>query len=229
MTSPHCVPECGTAMHRLVTPTARIFAAAVILITGMGISAVFWKMPGYSESHALCHDGVVDENLITVPLPSESIARLSPDDRITLPALDIVPATDSGADKYTQVYPVPASLAALDAEQRQEDEPTMPVTPQKFEPLRRVVVEKPIFVESINRDFQPQPISVSTVEKSEELHSKFHFAENIRADLEDSAVPTDPFAGQMAASTIPTLQPLQSIRFNNGLSPLVPLQGIELP
>ena len=235
MTSPHRVSEQETIIHHLVAPTARILAAVAILITGLGISAIFWKMPGSTEQHALCYEGVVDKNLSEIPLPDESLALLAPEERFALPTLDIAPVTDGGAAKYTQVFPLPASLAALDAEQQKRDvssmedeNETMLVAPQKFEPLRRVVVEKPIFVESVNRDFQSQPASVSTAEKSEELHSKFQFAENIRADSEDSAMPTDPFPVPVAASTVPALQPLQSIRFDNRLTPLAPLQASEL-
>ena len=230
MTSPpHRVSERVTTIHHLITPTARILAAAVILVTGMGISAVFWKMPKSAEHHALCHD--IDKNLAAAPLPSELTALLAPGEQITLPAFDIAPVIDSGESKYAQAYPMPAVLAALDAEQgkldvlSKEDETMIPVTPKKIEPMRRIVVEKPIIVESVNREFPSKPESVNTTDKSDELLSMFHYAENSRTDVDHSAEPADPFPE--AASTVPVLRPLQSVQFS-GLIPLTPLQDSEL-
>ena len=230
MTSPPSpVSDHGTAIHRFVTPTARIISAAVILITGMGISAIFWKMPAGSELHALYNEDIVSKDLAAIPLPSESNAMLAPDEQITFPALDIAPVTDSGAERYAQIYPRPASLAALDAEQTKKETPTIQeeetllAAPQKFEPIR-TVVEKPIFVESVNREFQSQPVSVNTTEKSDELLSQFYFVGNSRPDIDDSIemkLPEDPFP-MAAVSALPPLQPLQPIRVN-GLSPLQPL------
>jgi len=236
MTSPAslCVPECGTTVQHLVMPTARIFAAAVILITGAGIAAVFWKMPTGNEMHDLYQAEIVDKALAKTPLPSESVALFSPGE-ITLPTLDVAPALDGSAEKYTQVYSAPVSLAAFNTEQEKtaspvvEEEPAvMPVVPQKFEPMRQVVEKKPISIESVNREFQPKPTSVSTLEKSDEMLSLFHFVGNSRADVDHSAEPAqpaDPFP--VAAVPTPPLQPLKPLS-RDGLSPLLPLQEVEL-
>ena len=253
MTSPlpPGVSEHEMAMHRLITPTARILSAAVILITGMGISAIFWKMPNGNAHYALYHDGIIDSGLMVTPLPSESIALLSLEERkqVMLPELEVSPVADGGIGKYTQVYEPPASVAVLDSESRKIDsvvvevEPVFaPVVPQKFEPMRPVIEEKPIAVESVSLEFQPKPTSVSTVEKSDELLSMFLFAENSRVDFDrlaesdsaesDSAEPIDPFSGadsfSRAVVSASELQPLKPIQLER-LSPLLPLQESDLP
>jgi len=226
-------------MQYLITPTARLFTATVILITGAGIATVFWKMPTGNESHELYHAGVVDKTLTVPPLPDESIALLAPGE-ISLPTLDVAPALDGGGDKYTQAYTAPVALAALNAEQDKtktvspittEDEKILtpaPVAPQKFEPMRPVVNEKPVAIESINRDFPPQPASVSTLDKSDEMLSMLHFARNSMAEADraaEPAPPADPFP--VAVVSAPPLQPLQPLQ-RDGLSPLLPLQENEL-
>ena len=236
MTSPipPRVSERETALNRLAVPSARIFAATVILVTGAGVSAVFWKMPKANEFHALYHEGVVSPELATVPLPNESIAAISPEEmqQITLPVLSIVPVAADGAGKYAQVYPAPAPLLAVaNAEQggdtlEGEDFPFTPSTPQKFEPIRQVIEEKPILVEPVIRDFPPIPMSVSTTEKSDELFATFHFVENIRAELADHPEqPTDPFSRTVTPTT--ALQPLQPLQFDEHSS-LLPLREITL-
>jgi len=223
-------------MHRLVTPTARIFAAIVIMITGTGVSAVFWKMPCNGEFHALYHEGVVDKNLPDVPLPSEAIAAISLDEmqRMELPILEYAPVADDGVGKYAQVYAPPASLAMLNAEREkiplltEEEEPFKPIIPQKFEPMRQIVDEQPVSVESVSRDFPPKPMGISTAERSDEMITLFHFAENSRANFESETEPVqpmDPFP--IAATSAPALQPLKPLLFEN-LSPLLPLQESEL-
>ena len=225
---PPSTPEHGASTHRLLTPATRIFTAAVILFTGAGVSAVFWKMPTSAGRYELCHAGNVDKKLVSVPLPDQSVAVLTKDemDQMVLPTFDIVPITDSGGEKYTQIYEAPASLVSLNTETTVE-EPVWTASPQKFEPMRQAVEEKPISIEPINRDFLSKPVSVSTTEKSDELLQRFYFAENSRAEFERSVPgqPTDPFAG----TTQPTasLQPLQPLQLAN-LSPLLPLQEDEL-
>jgi hypothetical protein len=237
MTSPTATraSEHATTLHRLVTPAARIFAATVILFTGTGIAAVFWKMPNGNGIHALYHEGIVDESLVTTPLPSESVALLSPEERgqISLPALDIAPATDSGVEKYAQIYQAPVSLAAFNSEHgqtdssaKEEESAIVPVVPQTFAPMRQIVEEKPISVEPVNREFQPKPVSVSTVEKSDEMLSMFHFAENSRIERSaEPESPADPFS--MAAVSAPALQALKPLPLD-GLSPLRPLSEADL-
>jgi hypothetical protein len=225
-------------MQYLVAPTTRIVAATVILITGAGIATVFWKMPTGNEVHDLYRAEIVDRTLAATPLPSNSVALLAPGE-ITLPMLDIAPALDSRVEKYTQVYPAPVSLAALNTEQEktttdspivEENAETLapvPVVPQKFEPMRHIV-EKPVAIETVSREFQPKPASVSTLEKSDEMLSQLHFARNSMAEADRSSEPVppvDPFP--VAAVAVPSLQPLQPLA-RNSLSPLLPLQEGEL-
>ena len=235
MTSPLLppAPERGAALHRLVNPSARICAATIILLTGAGISAVFWKMPQSVELYDFCHAGIVDSNLAAIPLPSESMV----DEMIMLPLLDVVPVADSGVEKYAQVYPAPASLAVANVEPGNTNPPTaetepsvMPVVPQKFEPMRQIVEEQPIFVESVHRNFLQKPASVSTVEKSDELLKEFHFATNNRAEANDTETfeePADPFSHASAPVSTSVLQPLSPLQLD-GLLPLLPLPTDEL-
>jgi len=240
MTSPTlCAPQRGASVQHLITPTARVFAATVILITGAGIATVFWKMPTGNEIHDLYTADIVDKTLAATPLPSDSVALVAPGE-ISLPTLDIVPALGGGVEKYTQVYPAPVALAALNTEQEKKkaDSPVIeenerehvpvPVAPQEFKPMRPIVEEKPVAVESVNLEFQPKPTSVSTIEKSDEMLSLFHFARNSMAEADRSAEPAppaDPFP--VAAVSVPPLQPLQPLA-QNSLSPLRPLQEDEL-
>jgi len=227
-------------MHRLVSPATRIVSATVILITGMGISAIFWKMPQGNESHALYHVGSVDQVLAATPLPSESIATLSPEvrGRMALPELDFAPVADEGIGKYTQVYAPPVALAARNSDFTRigtvsaDEEPVpIPIVPQRFEPMRQIIDEKPISVEPVNREFQSKPSSVSTVEKSDEMLSLFHFAENRKADSElllEPESPVDPFADTFAIAVhSPALQPLLPLQLD-ALSPLLPLKDTDL-
>ena len=197
-------PEHRTGTHRLLSPTTRIFTAAVILFTGAGVSAVFWKMPTSADRYELCHADNVDKNLVSVPLPNQSTAALTTDEmnQMVLPTFDMAPITDGGEAKYAQVYEAPASLVSLNTKTKVE-EPAWTATPQKFEPMRQIVEERPISIEPINRDFLSKPVSVNTTEKSDELLQRFHFVENSRAELERlaSGQPADPFA-ETAKSTI---------------------------
>ena len=238
MTSPPSlrVSEHHASTHHLVSPTARIFSATVILITGMGISAIFWKMPKGGEAHALYHAGIIDQGLATTPLPSESIAMLSPEERegMALPKLDYTPITDNGIEKYAQVYAPPVSLAAQNSDfskvetvSAKEESVLIPPIPKKFEPMRQIIEEKPISVEPVNREFQSKPSSVSTVEKSDEMLSKFHFAANRRADTERLSEPESPMDPFTIAVHTPALQPLQPLQLD-ALSPLLPLNNTDL-
>jgi len=228
------VSEQETAMHRFVHPSTQIFWATVILITGAGISAIFWKMPvPTNEMHALYHEGVVNQDLAMMSLPNESASMLSDEERksMDLPAFDSPPVADDGAERYAQVYPAPPALAMANAEQNKgtvlpeekEEELFTPVTPQKMEPMRQIIDEKPISVEPVNRDFPPKPMSVNAaVERSDELIAVFHFVENSRADLDAPAEQlADPFP--MAAVSAPSLQPLQPLELST-LAPLIPLE-----
>ena len=221
----------GASMHRLNAPTSRILMAAVILFTGAGISAVFWKMPASAESYELCNAGVVDKTLEAVPLPSESVAAISSEEvkQMALPALEVEPVADRGVEKYAQVYEAPASLAAPRPEVAVEHTAFKPVIPQKFEPMRQIAEEKAIAVESVNREFPSKPASVSTTEKSDELLLRFHFAENSRADFDSAASeqPADPFPVMSASAPSSSLQPLQPLPLE-GLAPLLPLNEEEL-
>jgi hypothetical protein len=204
--------------------------AAVILFTGAGVSAVFWKMPTSAEFYDLYQPDVVDKELAGVPLPNEAVAAISSEEmkQISLPALEIAPVIDDGAKKYAQAYEPPASLAATHAAKDnspavEAESPVEPASPKKFEPMRRVVEKKPIDVETINDVFLPKPESVSTAEKSDELLATFQFAENGKADFASAAdmeLPADPFPVTTAAPT--QLQPLQPLT-SSGLSPLLPL------
>jgi len=228
-------------MNRLAGTSARIFAATVILVTGAGVAAVFWKMPQAAEHHALYHEGVVDQELAAVPLPSAAVAAITPEEmqQITLPRLGMTPTIDDGALRYAQVFAAPAPLAAINAERGRsvpETETFTPITPQRFEPIRQVIEEKPISVEPVNRDFAPMPTSVSTTERSDELLTVFHFVENNRAELGNSpGPPTDPFPMRASADPFPVaatpsasaLRPLQPIQLD-GFSPLLPLREIDL-
>ena len=238
---PPCATERESAVNRFAVPTARIFAAAVILITGAGVAAVFWKMPKANETHALYDEGVVDQELASFLSPDEAVAAISPEEmqQMSLPMLEIAPVSADGAGKYAQIYPVPAPLAMANAEQVKavpKEEPVFPsAAPQKFEPMREIIEEKPISVEPVRRDFAPMPTTANTIERSDELLAMFHFVENSRIDLNSpSGQPSDPFPVQAAdpfpvAATpalpaLPHLQPLQL----EGLSPLFPLQKIDL-
>jgi hypothetical protein len=216
-----------------------------ILIAGAGVASVFWKMPAGNEVHALYYEGVVDRNLAAAPLPSESIALFNVKEReeIMLPPPSVAPAMDSGLDKYAQAYPAPASLLVLNAESGRTVSPASAVKeqsaspsaiPQRMEPMRQTIEERPISIEPVNRDFPPKPDSVSITEKSDEMLSEFHFAANSRASLDhlaEPAPPTDPFPTDSfpvaAATATSMLQPLKPLQLN-GLSPLLPLSEAEL-
>jgi len=236
--APPRVSEREKTMHRLLQPTARIATAMVLLLVGAGVAAVFWKMPRSVETHALYSEGIMDKDIADAPLPSASIALISPEEgaEMELPTLDMVPVPSSGAVQYGQVYPAPASLVPLNAEQEKTPLPAMeeeiiltPVVPQKkFEPMRKIAEEMPISVESIDRHFLPKPVSVSTAEKMDELLAESHFAANERAVFDNATEarqPADPFP--IAAAVSPGLQPLKPIS-SGGLSPLTPLSSVEL-
>ena len=230
------VSERETLVSRLAVPTTRIFVAAVLLMTGTGVAAVFWKMPKHGEMHALYHEGVVDKELAAVPLPTEAVAALTHEEmeKISLPRLGMTPVADVGIGKYAQVYPAPALLTTAQTELNTvaEEEETFvpPVVPQRFEPLRQVIVEKPIFVERVDREFQPMPGSVSTAERSDDLMTAFHFVENSRATRESTPEqPADPFPTAVTSASASTLQTLQPLQLEAGrLSPLTPLPEIDL-
>jgi len=234
MKSPHVqVSEQEAVAHRLITPAVRIFSASVILIMGLGIASIFWKMPNGGEIyHALFHEDVLDENLVATPLPCESLALLSPEKRalIDLPAFEIAPLTGGGTDKIAQRYEPPTVSTIHSPDQEETISPVIspvaaetveeeePVTPQKFTPMRQVA-ENPISLEPGDRDFQPKPTSVCTTEKSDELSMRFQFAENLRTTVDDSTepeLPSDPFPNESApTASVPmsTLQPLTPIHF----------------
>ena len=154
---------------------------------------------------------------------------------MTLPKLDYTPVADNVIEQYAQVYPPPVSLAARNSDfskietvSAKEESVLVPPVPKKFEPMRQIIEEKPIFVEPVNREFQSKPNSVSTVEKSDEMLSMFHFAANRRADsdcLSEPESPEDPFA--IAAALTSVLQPLRSLQLDT-LSPLLPLKNTDL-
>jgi hypothetical protein len=207
----------------------------IIMISGTGISAVFWKMPNAHEMHALYHVEMIDKDLAATPLPSESMAMLTPEERgeMVIPALDITPAMDGGSGKYTQAYPLPASLAARNFPHSQDNEEEavfIQVTPQTLEPMRPILEEKPVAIEPVTRVFQPKPTSVSTTERSDEMLSMFHFAGNSRADFEERTEPespANPFPVPESSISTPALEPLKPIELS-GLSPLVPLRDSDL-
>jgi len=210
----------------------------VILITGAGVAAVFWKMPKAAELHALYHEGAVCKELVAVPLPSDMVAAISSEEMglFDLPTLEMAPAFAGGAAQYGQVYPAPAPLARAHAEQvgaeDAEASSFAPVAPQKFQPMREMIEEKPISVEPVGRDFAPMPTSVSTSERSDELLATFHFVENARVVEHNSLLGQlmeDPFPIMEPPSVpvVSTLQPLRPSQFDN-LSPLIPVREINL-
>jgi len=229
---PH-VSERETVISRLAVPSARIFVATVILLTGAGVSAVFWKMPrANDELHALYHTGVVDPDLATVPLPDNSVAAVSFEEmqQITLPMLEILPVAADGAGKYAQVYPAPAPLAAVHAEQsgtsEEDDSFLLPVIPQA--PIRQIIEEKPILVDPVSREFPPQPTSASMTERRDEFRATFHFVENSIGERDGlSEQPADPFPMMVPSAVSSMLQPLSPVRLDD-LSPLRPIQEIDM-
>ena len=233
---PPNVSERESAISRLVVPTTRALAATVILMTGAGVAAVFWKMPKANELHALYHEGVIDQEMAAVPLPNAMVAAISSEEMglFHLPMLETAPVMADGAAQYGQVYPAPAPLARAHAAQVGIDDTEAsslaPAAPQKFEPMREVIEEKPISVEPVGRDFAPMPTSVSTTERSNEFIATFHFVENNRAERNSPQGDlTDPFP-RMAAPSTPvasTLQPLKPSQLDH-LSPLIPVRGIVL-
>ena len=238
---PPSVSERETIIHRLAVPSARIFAATVILVTGTGISAIFWKMPQADGLYALYHDNVVDQDLAMVPLPTGAAAVMSPEEiqQIMLPVPDIAPVTSDGAGKYGQVYPAPAPLAMVHIEQGritpEEEELFTPVAPQKFEPMREIIDAKPFSMEPVNRDFAPMPTSVSTTERSDELHTTFHFVEHGTVERDEPPEPPVDLFPIRSADVVPfpvvatpsALQPLPPLQLEGG-SPLLPLRAIDL-
>ena len=223
--------------------------AAVFLCTGAAVAAVFWQMPSSAGSYELYHAEVADKMLAAVPLPSESVASISPEQMGEMVFPDLAPIVDTGVEKYAQLYEAPASLAAFNTETKKEPQPSFapPGAPQKFEPMRQIVEEKPIVVEPVNRDFPPLPVSVNTTEKSDELVQRFHFVEHDRTSVPEQ--PANPFADMAAATDMAvapvtaapavtvaapvaaapafSLLPLQPLQFV-GLSPLLPLPENEL-
>jgi len=233
--SPH-VSERETIASRLALPTARVFMATVILATGTGVAAVFWKMPNVGELHALYHEEIVDKELAAVPLPNETVAALSLEEmqQITLPRLGMAPVAADGRGRYAQAYPAPASLAIANVEQdavvQEEEEPSFTATvPQRFEPMRQVIDEKSVSVEPINREFPPMPTSVGTAERSDDLMATFHFVENSRVEQDAThEQPSDPFPVVPAPTpAVSTLQPLQPLELGR-LSPLLPFEKIDM-
>ena len=225
----------GVPMHRLVTPTARLFAATVILITGTGVSAVFWKMPNGMGSHALYHEGIVDKNLSAVPLPSDAVAAISQDEmkQMELPTLDFMPTVDGGAEKYAQYYQTPEAVAMLNIGQDkvnsfEEEEYHEAMIPQKFEPVRHIVEKKPIAIEPVSRKFMPKPTNVNVSDRSDDLFLEFQFVGNNRGNFgigQEPEQPADPFP--VAAASLATLAPLKPLLFDD-LPPLLPLQESKL-
>ena len=231
--TPPRAAEHELAMSYLVSPRTRILTATILLATGVCVAAVFVKMPKSTGTHTLCSEGDVNSELAAVPLPNEAVATLLPTEmqRIVLPTLEMTPVTDDGAEKYAQAYPAPPSLAMINTEQGRsvlEEEPSLaPAASQKFEPMREIIEEKPIFVEPVNRDFPPEPTSVSTIERSDRFVSSFHFVENSRAEhAEVPGQPTDLFPIAVAPA-ISILQPLQPLQLG-GLQSLPPLREIDL-
>lgn len=177
-----------------------------------------------------------------IPLPGEAVAAISPEEmkQISLPDLEMMPVTADGVGKYAQVYPAPAPLAMVNAEQgnavMKEEAPVMvPAAPQKFEPMREIIEEKPISIEPVSREFAPIPTSASTTERSDELLAMFHFVQNNKIDLSSPLEPpADPFPVQpadpfpvAATPTLSTLPPLPPLQLGS-LSPLLPLRKIDL-
>jgi hypothetical protein len=224
---PPYAPKHGAALNRFITPSARILMAAVIVLTGAGISAVFFRMPGTADAYDLCDRAIVDKDLAAVPLPSEAVAAISESEiqQLALPMLDQSPVRDDGGGKYAQVYAAPAALKAEQAKQgaltAEEESAFTPVISQKFEPARQIVSAKPISVENVNRDFLPKPATVDVAERSDELQTIFHFAENSRHELESPSQSNQP------ANPFPVLQPLEPIT-PSGLLPLLPLKDSDL-
>jgi len=226
-------------MHRFITPAVRVVSAVVILVSGLGIASVFWKMPGGGETYSLYHNEVMDQNLAATTLPDELRALISPEQQaqMSLPMLDVEPAVGGGTEKYTQLYEPPASLvneppASLATRAAEPEKAVLPalekelLVPQRFEPMRPVIGEKPLSVEHVNKDFQPKPDSVSTAEKSEEMQAMFLFVGNNRMEMDRSSEPVppmDPFPADLfPIVSAPALQPLQPLHIGN-LSPLLPL------
>ena len=239
MTSPipPNVSERESVLSRLALPSARVLAATVILITGAGVAAVFWKMPKANELHPLSHDHVAGTDLVAVPLPSDAIAAVTPDEEhlLVFSAPDFAPVVADGVAQYGQVYQAPAPLARGFAEgvgvvEEREASVIAPTAPQKFEPMRDILEDKPISVEPISREFAPMPTSVSTTERSDELLARFHFVVNDRAERSDlPELPTDLFPIREAPSVpvVSTLQPLPPVQRDH-LFPLIPFRDIEL-
>ena len=216
--------EREASAHYLVTPATRIVAAMVILITGSGIAAIFWKMPTGMEIHSLYDSNIIDQELAETPLPDESIAVFSLAERghIVLPRLEMTPSADSGADKYATVYPAPPAIASLHIEQGQfvwpqeHTESIMPkMMPQSIEPIRQILEEKPMLIDPVDRDFPLRPDSMSTslhtIEKHEELLSLFQ---------------DTPHDIDITPALMSGLQPLLPFEFS-GLSPLHPSQDAD--
>ena len=232
---PPSVSERESAISRLAVPTTRVLAATIILITGTGAAAVFWKMPKASELHSLCHEGVIDKELAAVPLPSDMVAALSSEEMglFSLPTLETAPVLADGAAQYGQVYQAPAPLAKAHAGQVEveavSESSSVPIAPQKFVPMRDVIEEKPISVEPVSRDFAPMPTSVSTTERSDELMAQFHFVENARAERNSpQGLLEDPFP-RIETPSMPVVATLQPLPFQlDGLSPLIPVREIDL-
>ena len=235
MTSPISprVSERETVISRLAVPSARIFSAAIILVTGTGVASVFWQMPKAYDSHVLYNQDLVHPELAAVPLLTEAKSALLPTEikSISLPALDIAPVTDAGAGMYGQVYPAPPAVAMVYADQNanamEEESLFTPGAPQKFEPMRAIIDERPIYVEPIDKEFLPMPTSVSTTERSDALLQVFHFVENDKVERSGTAEPPTDLFPIAAVSTMPSLQPLQPLQ-PGGLLPLPRLREIEL-
>ena len=230
-TSPHvCARE--VPLHFFDSPAARIISAVFLLVAGVSLAAVFWKMPKEGETYALYYGEIVDKELAVVQLPDETVATITLEEmrQMSLPDIDMAPAFDEGAEKYAQMYPAPPGLAAPASAQKNGIPPTVkepePNVPKKLEPMRPPIEEKsqqPI--ETVKPAFQPKPTSVNPAERSDELLSEFRFAEGSRTDFGPPPVPVDPFP--VIASSQPALQPLQSVQ-SGGLSPLQPLKESEL-
>ncbi|MDR3234295.1 MAG: hypothetical protein LBT46_11645 [Planctomycetaceae bacterium] len=235
MTSPSTTSalpgEPKTLRHRVITPARKIITSAIILLTGSGIAAVFWKMPEHNAGlYDICDQSVVDPQLAAVPLPKDSLshATISEIEQMSLPVLEGNSSADTGSGKYAQAYPVPEGIAAArnaatsvgDAGRKDGEAKFVPIAAQKIEPVRRMIPAVPMTAETVNKTFHEKPKnSFDTSAVNDEMTVLFQFAENLNAENESKAKdsPENPFSA--AVNHLKPLEPLPKSR----MLPLQPL------